>query len=380
MSVLEIVLVLCAGVSAFALVMTLMNLAMYRRAPASGTPPVTSRRSPAASVCIPARNEEANIEACVTGLLRGTLRDIEVLVYDDESTDQTGAILARLASTDARLRTVPTHPLPAGWNGKQHACWRAAKASRAAWLLFTDADVRFEPDCLERTLAEAERGGHALISTFPRQHTGSLAEVMVVPMIHFILFTYLPFEMMKVSRSPAASAGCGQFLFVQREVYAAFGGHEAFKSTMHDGIMMPRAVRRAGVSTDLFDGSDLCSVRMYTGLGQTWRGFTKNAYEGLGSAAMLLFMTVMHLGAHLLPWAVLMAGVAGAELSRLGWWLAGGAVAVQVLQRAVLAARFRHSVLAVVLHPFSLILLTAIQWWSWWLHVRKRRSWKGRGG
>lgn len=380
MSVLEIVLAMSAGVCVFALVMTLMNLAMYRRAPAAGMPASGARRLPAVSVCIPARNEEANIEACVQGLLRGTLRDIEVMVYDDESTDQTGAILSRLKATEARLHTVPTHPLPEGWNGKQHACWRAAGAAKGDWLLFTDADVRFEPACLERTLAEAERGDRAFISTFPRQRTGSLAEIMVVPMIHFILFTYLPFGMMKVSRNPAASAGCGQFLFIHRDAYAAIGGHEAFKSTMHDGIMMPRAVRRAGLSTDLFDGSDLCAVRMYTGFGQTWRGFAKNAYEGLGSITMLLFMTVMHLGAHLLPWGVLAAGALGAEVSRLSWWLAGGAVAVQVVQRTALALRFGQNPLVIVLHPLSLVLLTAIQWRSWWLHVRKRRSWKGRAG
>ncbi|MFN7613800.1 MAG: glycosyltransferase family 2 protein, partial [Phycisphaerae bacterium] len=106
----------------FALVMTVWNLAQYRK-------PIDDGRviSDLVSVCIPARNEEANIEACVRGILASTHSNVEVLVYDDQSTDRTPAILAKLAAEDSRVRIVPTKTLPDGWNGKQHACWRMAQ-------------------------------------------------------------------------------------------------------------------------------------------------------------------------------------------------------------------------------------------------------------
>src|SRR5205823_2340713 len=58
--------------------------------------------------------------------------------------------------------------LPPRWMGKAHAMWSAAKQSTADWLLFTDADVMFRPDCLRRAIAyaEAERADHLVL--FPR--------------------------------------------------------------------------------------------------------------------------------------------------------------------------------------------------------------------
>ena len=134
-------------VSSVALTMTVINLRIYAR-PAAGRPSagaVPPDGRPRISVCIPARNEERNLEAVVRGALANGEVGLEVLAYDDQSTDGTPRILAALAAEDPRVRTVPTQPLPAGWNGKQWGCERMGQAARGEWLLFTDADVRFAP-------------------------------------------------------------------------------------------------------------------------------------------------------------------------------------------------------------------------------------------
>ncbi len=396
MSVLAWLLVGSCAVCLLALVMTLLNLRRYRRAPDAPAPAAP----PPVSVCIPARNEEANIGACVTSLLASDwpTEKLEVLVYDDQSTDATPRILAELARTDARVRLVPSVPLPSGWNGKQHACDRMGRAAAGEWMLFTDADVRFEADAIRRAMGVAlapPAGGRGvakaplgLISTFPRQITGSLGEALLVPMIFFILMSYLPMRRMRRSLSPGASAGCGQFLLVRRDAYLAAGGHAAFKDSMHDGIKLPRAVRRAGFRTDLFDGTDLCSVRMYRGLGATWRGFAKNAYEGLGSVALLVLLTVLHLVGHVLPWlsivGILVIAGAPIETCPVGFdtfWpqvLAPAAVALAVIQRLLLTYRFRQPLRCVPLHPVGVLAMTCVQWHSLYLHLTGRRSWRGR--
>ncbi|MFN0011343.1 MAG: glycosyltransferase family 2 protein [Phycisphaerales bacterium] len=393
----------CASVpiAALALVMTVANLRRYLPLAhtawpgrAGGGPAAAPQAvGPLISVCIPARNEEANLAPCVESLLAaasgsGTATaSVEIMVYDDQSTDRTAEIVADLCARDARIRRVPTRTLPPGWNGKQHACDRMGRAARGAWLLFTDADVRFAPGTLARdvvpALAAADHACIALLSTFPRQITGTLAERLIVPMIHFILFAYLPMGRMRGTLDPAASAGCGQFLLVRREAYLAAGGHASFKHSMHDGIMLPRALRRAGFKTDLFDGTGLCSVRMYTGLTATWRGFTKNAYEGLGNLFLLVLLTLLHLVGHVLPWGVV-------AWSLLGWpwperWPGPGAwgpaalaVALNLVQRTLLALRFRQPPLGIVLHPVGVLLMTAIQWHSFLLHITGRRAWRGR--
>lgn len=364
--------------------LTLVNLRRYGWRATAGP-----ADSPLVSVCIPARNEESNLQACVASILAQDYQNIEVHVYDDQSTDQTPTILARLIATDPRVKRATTFPLESGWNGKQHACWRMGQQAAGRWMLFTDADVRFEPDCVRRAVEQAETRGLGLLSTFPRQIVGSAAEALLVPMIFFLLFSYLPMGRMRRTTNPAASAGCGQFLLVRRDAYAASGGHAAFKDSMHDGIKMPRAVRAAGFRTDLFDGTNLCSVRMYRGWGQTWRGFAKNAFEGLGSVGLLAFITALHLVGHVLPWLVALASGVALLLGGTGPWTLGladrrtvlfalMAIAVTIAQRGVLAARFAHPWWIAPCHPIGIVLMTAVQWHSFALHVTGRRAWRGR--
>ncbi len=374
-----VLMIVAASVSAILLTMTLINLWVL------GRPGVAVTGDPRlVSICIPARNEAPNIEACVKGLLASNHPNVEVLVYDDQSTDATSTILRSLCDIDPRVRTTPTLPLPEGWNGKQHACWRLAAAAKGDWLLFTDADVRFEPDAVGTALSEADRLQADLISGFPRQITRTFAESLIVPMIFFVLFSYLPFPRMRLSNDPAASAGCGQFLFVSRRGYDACGGHAGFKDSMHDGIRMPRAVRRAGLQSDLADITGVTSCRMYSGSASTWRGFAKNAYEGLGSPFLLLFLSITHLSAQVLPWMVLAwSGFAafnpvpaGVNTVAVGW--AAIAVALMIVQRLILAGWSRTPLWTAVLHPLALLAVTALQWHSFGIHLSGQRAWKGR--
>ena len=370
------------------LLLGVVNMARYRRAPELAEIAAETRPLRVA-VCIPARNEKANIEACVRSVLASREVDVRAYVYDDESTDGTGEIVARLAAEDARVVVVPRRPLPAGWNGKQHACFRMAEHGLGydpalEWFLFTDADVRLEPDAVARALGFALRSKSSLVSTVPREITGTIGEMLLVPLIHFVLMSYLPIGRMRSTLDPAASAACGQFILVSRAAYRAAGtgadyGHAGFKDSMHDGVKFPRAVRRAGLRTDLYDGTESVSCRMYRGFGETWRGFAKNAYEGLGSLGLLVFITVYHALGQVLPWIVVALAAVGARWS-LGASLAAAAVGCALLGRALLAARFRQSWWNIPLHLASIVALSAVQWRSLWLHRTGKRSWKGRGG
>ena len=363
------------------LALGLVNMRRYRPAPDITT--IAAETKPLrVAVCVPARNEQSNIEACVRSILSSRDVDVRAYVYDDESTDGTGEIVARLAKEDARISVVARRALPGGWNGKQHACFRMAEHGldqdpEIRWFLFTDADVRFEPEAVARALGFALRSEAALVSTVPREVTGSLGEMLLVPLIHFVLMGYLPIGRMRTTLDPAASAACGQFILVSREAYIATSGHSAFRASMHDGVRFPREVRKAGLRTDIFDGTDLVSCRMYRGFIETWRGFAKNAFEGLGSVTLLVFITVYHTLGQILPWVVVGLAVAIGPWEE-GAWLALGAIACALLLRALLAARFQQSWWNVVLHAPSIVMLSLVQWRSLWLHRTGRRGWKGR--
>lgn len=374
-----VLMIVAASLSTLLLVMTLINLRVLGSAPKP-----EESATELVSICIPARNESLNLEACVSGLLASRYTAIEVLVYDDQSTDSTPEILSKLTQLDARVRRVPTQSLPDGWNGKQHACWQMAASARGNWLLFTDADVRFAPDAVGIAKAEATRRKADLISGFPRQVIGGFAEALAVPMIFFILFSYLPFLLMRRTNDPASSAGCGQFLFISRRAYDATGGHKTFRDSMHDGIRMPREVRRAGLHSDLVNITDVVWCRMYQGAASTWRGFAKNAYEGLSSPALLVTLTVIHLIAYVLPWLVLGAaslsalGTAGVAWNPTVMWCAGAAIVLSIVHRLLIASWSRTPLWTALTHPLAVLVVIAVQWYSFWLHLSGQRSWKGR--
>ncbi len=360
-----------------ALIMTLVNLRFFRPPPAGG---LDRADPPSVGVCIPARNEQDNIGACVRAILASDYPNLRVVVYDDQSDDQTPRIIDELIKQDPRVGRAPTRALEAGWVGKQWACWQLAQASHSDLLLFLDADVRLEPDCIRRAVNAREELKAELLSTFPRQVTGTIGEALLVPMIFFILLSYLPFGRMRRCSppDPNASAACGQFILVSRAAYMEVGGHQTCKDSMHEGVKLPRVFRRAGYHTDLFDGTGSLSCRMYRGLLGSWRGFAKNAYEGLGSPGLLIFITLVHAVAHVLPWVVLLATLIAGAVPSIAFGLSLAAVLVSMAQRVVLCLRFRHSPALAIAHPISVTLMTLVQWHSFLLALTGRRGWRGR--
>ena len=130
----------------------------------------------------------------------------------------------------------------------------------------------------------------------------------------------------------------------------------------------------------LFDGSALISCRMYEGGSAVWNGFTRNAYEGLGSPAALITMTLLQTVLFLLPFVFLSIALQQAINGRFpGWgWLCTLQVGMILLIRILQARRFGHMG-SVWLHPLSIVLLVAVQWASFWKTVRRSpMRWKGR--
>jgi glycosyltransferase involved in cell wall biosynthesis len=326
-------------------------------------------------VLIPARNEEANLLVGLPLILANQWIDFEVIVLDDDSSDATAAVVAEAARWDPRVRLEKAPPLPAGWCGKQHACHVLAGHARGRLLVFLDADVRLAPDALVRISRFMKERGVALASGVPRQELKTFSERLLIPLIHFVLLGYLPMHAMRWTRWPPFAAGCGQLIIADREAYRKCGGHAAIRSSLHDGLTLPRRFREAGLTTDLFDATDLASCRMYQTDAETWRGLGKNAIEGLAAPGRIVPMTFLLVGGHVLPFVLItLPGVAGGTALLC---VAAGAAAW--LPRFIAAHKFNHSWLSALLHPFSVLALLAIQWQAFIRHVCGiPANWKGR--
>ena len=355
-------------------VMYLWNSWLFR------SPPLLPAPSPPAkiSVLIPARNEESAIGACLGSVLASKGIELEVVVLDDHSDDRTAEVVRGIAVTDSRVRLEAAPPLREGWCGKQHACAVLAEYARFPLLTFLDADVRLTPDALARMAAFRERAAAGLVSGFPRQETGTLLEKLVIPLIHWLLMGYLPMIGMRLTRAVGFGVGCGQWFLTTRTAYDAVGGHRAVKSSLHDGLTLPRAYRRARRHTDICDATDLATCRMYRSARQVWLGLAKNAREGLASTTQILFWTVALVTGQVMPFVLIPMALAASNPEAAQ--VAMSAAVCAYLPRCLAALRFRQSWLGAALHPVGVLVLLAIQWFAVYRAVIGRPvGWKGRG-
>jgi Glycosyl transferase family 2 len=347
------------------------NLILYR------PPPPAQPRQEAASVLIPARNEEANIGPAVRSILESTAAPIEVIVLDDASTDRTAEIVREIAKSDRRVHVEAAPPLPPGWCGKQHACDVLARLASHPILVFLDADVRLKPGAIVRMTTFLEQSGAALVSGVPEQLTRTFPERLLVPLIHFVLLGFLPIGRMRIDPRPALGAGCGQLFVALRHAYIASGGHRAIRDTLHDGVKLPRVFRSAGFRTDLFDATDIASCRMFSTGGAVWRGLARNAGEGLGSPRLIGIATLLLLGGQVLPIASLAAACLKGSAFELAVSLA--ATGAAFLPRVLGVFLFRQPVDGALLHPLGVCALLGIQWCAFFRLVARRPAiWKGR--
>lgn len=352
------------------------NLRTYRRL---GEYAVMARTEagPFVSVLVPARDEAANIAACLHSLLAQDYPAFEVSVLDDGSTDNTAAIVRALAAGDDRLTLLTGQSLPPGWAGKGFACHQLAGAARGDILLFTDADTRHTPQMI-RAVTGAVAGGADVVTTFPEQEIGGWAEALAVPMMLFTVWAFLPVGRVWSDPSPQFTAANGQLLAFTRAAYVMVGGHAAVRDSVLEDMSLAQRAKRLGLKLRLADGTGTTRTRMYRSSGEVWRGFSKNAYALLGGSARLaIAFTVLLLALYVVPVVVLVTGILGG----VGWdrqWLPLMLIALMLVQRGILAWRARLPMWQAVLHPFSvlafvLILANSVRW-----QQRGYGVWKGR--
>ena len=319
------------------------------------------------SILIPARNEAANIADCLEHALGQREAKVEVIVMDDGSTDGTADIVRRFAARDARVRLVDAPALPEGWSGKMHACARLAEAARGTHLLFIDADVRLDPAAAAALAGHAVKHRLALVSGVPRQRILTWGEGLTVPMINLLLIGYLPGGGRAFTRHPGLAAGCGQMMLFERSAYQAVGGHGAVRSTLHDGLKLTRLLRVQGHRTEIVLGANIARCRMYPDFVESWRGFMKNAREGMATPIGLPVWTVMLAGAHLWPFFLLPA------------WQAAVALAMVFALRMAITKRTGEPSWTILLHPIAVAVALAIQWTALARFLMGRKEgWKGR--
>jgi glycosyltransferase involved in cell wall biosynthesis len=240
--------------------------------------PATEQGSTPVTIIVPARNEGRAIGEALSRLLTLDYSNYEVIAIDDRSTDDTGTIMDEIAlSSHGKLKVLHVKELPPGWMGKAHAMSSAAKQASGDWLLFTDADVMFRPDCLRRAIsyAEAERADHLVL--FPRTIMKRPGEKIMLAFFQLMfVFGHRPW---KVADPKAKDhIGVGAFNLVRRQVYEAVGTYEALRFEVVDDMKLGKVIKNAGFRQRNVLGGDLLEIHWAQGARGVVRNLTKNFF------------------------------------------------------------------------------------------------------
>ena len=242
------------------------------------------------SVLIPARNEENNIIALLSDLQHQNYNNLEIIVYNDGSTDRTAEYVGEMAKHDPRIQLIGGETLPEGWLGKNHACHHLAQIAKGKYLLFLDADVRLDENALGVSMRYFHKRSLALLSFFPKQIMNSLGERAVVPIMNFILVSLLPLFLVRKSHFSSLAAANGQFMLFDAKTYNKLKPHEQFKANKVEDIAIARYFKKKKKKIACLLGTDSVRCQMYGNYKEAINGFSKNIVSFFGGSFLVAIM------------------------------------------------------------------------------------------
>ncbi|WP_138430011.1 glycosyltransferase [Fodinibius saliphilus] len=322
------------------------------------------RQAPKVSICIPARNEANSIERCVRSAVDQQYPNVEVVVLDDNSTDQTPEILAKLVDIfPDTLTVISGQPKPKGWLGKSWACHQLAEQTTSEIITFIDADTWIEPEATTKIVRAMGRDIVDFITLWPKQQLGTFWEKTVIPLVYWGLLTLLPTRyvyrhpkwlpvFLKDKIGAKFAAACGQFMAFKRNVYQKVGGHKSVKSKVVEDVELAKEIKRNGYAMKMYHGADTIGCRMYRSADELWQGFRKNFLAGFGNNLLLFIgMALLQFVTFMLP-VIALPFLFFFGTSKL-FIVCLIVVALMIIQRFIVDRWFGWNPLFGLLHPIA---------------------------
>lgn len=300
---------------------------------------------PPVSVIVAAKDEADNIGRCVTSMLEQDYEELEMIVVNDRSSDDTAAIVERIAGTDDRLSLINVGHLPAGWCGKNNAMNVGIRQARHDWICMIDADCHLTSNRALRAAVQYAIDQKAdLLSVLPNLEMKGFWENVVQPVCGGVMMIWFNPDRVNNPDRPEAYAN-GAFMLMRRAAYEKIGGHEAVRSQVNEDMHMAARVKQHGLNLRVVRNRGLYLVRMYTSLRGIVRGWGRIFYGTFGTLRRLTITLLVLMVISLLPYVCAAVGLtamaAGVEPAGLAVACAAVGLATVATQLSVFF-RFRR--------------------------------------
>ncbi len=322
---------------------------------------------PKVSLVIAACNEADTIEAAMASRLAEDYPNLEFVLVDDRSTDDTGRIIDRIAAADPRVKALHVRSLPDGWLGKVHAMHQGVQVATGDWLLFTDADVHFAPGTIRRTVANCLHRNLDHLAAFPAMESSTFW--LDVVMAGFLRLFFLGIRAWAVE-DPASKAciGIGAFNLVRREAFDRTEGFPWLKLELGDDVALGMLLKSRGGRSSVVNARRHVSVRWYTSVRQMARGAERGGYTVLARFSLIraIGLGAAMLALELAPFAALFA------LGMPALQVAGAAIAVLALATTLAMSLWAdRPILPALLLPVASAILAGFVLRAGWLGYRR---------
>jgi len=239
--------------------------------------PIIIADQPRVSIIVPACNEATTIAPALATLLAQEYEQLEIIVVNDRSTDDTGAVLREIQQRHPRLIVLDLDILPDGWLGKSHALHRGVALATGEILLFTDADIHMKPDTIARAIQRLQEAGlDHLCLLFKNKAKGWLLNAFILDAGSGLFMLFKPW--LAVNPKSRRFMGIGAFNMIRRSAYAQVGGHAAIKAHPIDDLMLGKSIKDAGLRQECLSGYDFVTVSWYDSTGSMIDGLMKNIF------------------------------------------------------------------------------------------------------
>lgn len=267
-----LMLLMWVGVSAMLIINT-RKITYLKNVPAT-----TQADAPSIAVIIAVKDEEADIEEALHSVMQLQYPQLRVIVVNDRSTDHTPEILSRISKQYPALTVMHIDHLPGGWLGKNHALYKGYMAAAEDWLLFTDADVKFKPEALQKAMHYIHQNRLDHLTVLPEVTSRSTSFKAV--MNTFALMLDIKLRPWTISDpSSKSSLGVGAFNLVRRDAYVKAGTHTVISLRPDDDLKLGERIKQNGGKQDVVYGETEIWLEWYTSLGQFINGLMKNMYS-----------------------------------------------------------------------------------------------------
>lgn len=363
MDILKILAIISFLIIASRWVIALFNL--LTRHPNPGDP---EKKEGEISVLVPARNEANNLPKLFEGLIKCDNTIGEILIYDDQSEDETAAEARMWAHYDSRIRLIEGTELPSGWLGKNHACHQLANQAKGKYLLYLDADVKINQEAIDLALSRMKKDQLSLFSFFPIQEMRSLGEWMLVAQVNVILVSLLPMAITRYIPIPMMVAANGQFMMFNSDIYRKHLFHQHLRQTAVEDVAIAQYIKKKGLKLHTALAPKGLHCRMYSSYSEALSGLARSARFFFGGSMIMGWVYVF--------------------FSALGWWPVmlkfseWGLVlyfSLLVTMRIFVSLASHQSIIKnLIFLPLQQIGLAHLFIEATLQHINRKTTWKGR--